>query len=81
MFKLTEEMIKEIEEKVNTGLNDVNNGMKERLIAAGCYNEYSFFEVCSVIINIEDSKVAVIDPIKSCACDDEEEEEEEDCFW
>jgi len=52
MFKLTEEVIKEIEEKVNKNLIDVNNGI---------YNEDSFFAACWIIINIEDGEVQVID--------------------
>lgn len=64
-FKLTEEISKQIEEKVNKGLADVNNGMKERLISSGCYNRVSFFTACWVAINIEDSKVTVIDPVST----------------
>lgn len=63
MFKLTEEVIKEIEEKVNKNLIDVNNGI---------YNEDSFFAACWIIINIEDGEVQVIDPIDSY--DDDEDE-------
>jgi NTP pyrophosphatase (non-canonical NTP hydrolase) len=76
MFKLTEEMIQEIEEKVNNGLKDVNDGMKERLIAVGFYTQWACVDVCNIVINIEDSKVVVIDPIKTY--DDEEEDEEDD---
>lgn len=72
MFKLTEEMIKEIEEKVNKNLIDVNNGMNERILDTGYYNEDSFFAACWVIINIEDRNVQVIDPIDSY--DDDEDE-------
>lgn len=72
-FKLTPEMIAEIEEKVNKGLEDVNNGMKERLVNAGCYTEWSFVSVCEIGITIEDLKVSVIEPIQTY--DDEEEEE------
>lgn len=75
-FKLTEEMIAEIEEKVNKGLDDVNNGMKDRLISAGCYNEDSFFAACWITIDISDGKVQVIDPIETY----DEDEEEEDIF-
>lgn len=75
-FKLTDEMIKQIEDKVNKGLIDVNNGMKERLIAAGCYDECSFLPVCWVTIDIGDSKARVIDPIRSC----DSEEDEDDCI-
>jgi hypothetical protein len=79
MFKLTEEMIKEIEEKVNNGLDEVNDGMKERLMADNCYNKYSFFAACWITIDIEDAKVKVIDPIESY---DEDEEDDEDCgLW
>ena len=75
-FKLTEEIIKQIEEKVNKGLADVDNGMKERLIASGCYNRESFFTACWVAINIEDSTVTVIEPIHSY--DDVEDDDEFD---
>ena len=71
MFKLTDEMIEKIEETVNKGLEDVHSGMKERLIKANCYNEYSFFPVCWVTMDIEDGKVKIIDPIKSCSEIDE----------
>ncbi|MDD4588940.1 MAG: hypothetical protein PHG06_00725 [Parabacteroides sp.] len=74
-FKLTAEMIQQIEEKVNNGLVDINDGMKERLIAANCYNPLSRISVCWITIDIEDSKVRVIDPIQSY--DDDEEDEED----
>lgn len=76
LFKLTAEMIEQIEEKVNKGLADVNNGMKERIISAGCYNDYYFFAACWITIGINDSRVQVIDPIKSY---DEDEDDEDDC--
>jgi hypothetical protein len=79
-FKLTEEMIKEIEEKVNARLEEVK-GMKERLINAGCYNDWSFFAACWITIDIENSKIKVIDPIKSDDDDDDEEEEDDLENW
>lgn len=77
-FKLTDEMIKSIEEKVNNGLVDVNSGMKDRLIAAGCYNECSFFAACWVTIDIENSNVMVIDPIRDLY--DEDEDDDKDMY-
>jgi hypothetical protein len=56
MFKLTEEVIKEIEEKVNKNLIDVNNGI---------YNEDSFFAACWIIINIEICQKYRIDIVKN----------------
>lgn len=73
-FKLTEEMISEIEEKVNSGLSEVRNGMKERLVKAGCYTEWSFVTVCEIGIEIETERVIVTDPIPTY--DDDEEEED-----
>lgn len=70
-FKLTEEMIKQIEEKVNEVMTDIRSGMKERLIQCGGYAEYTFVTACEIAIRIENEKVIVTDPIQSC--DDEEE--------
>jgi hypothetical protein len=75
MFKLTEEMIKEIEEKVNGLVNEVP-AMKERLVKAGCYTPFSSVSVCEVSICIETGKVIVHDPISYS--DDDEDNEEED---
>lgn len=75
-FKLTDEMIREIEEKVNKGLEDVNDGMKERLIAANCYNPESFFSACWIIIDINDSKVTVIDPLPNYVNEEDDDEYE-----
>jgi hypothetical protein len=76
MFKLSEEMINEIEEKVNTMLKDVRGGMKERLVKAGCYNEFASVTVCEISIEIETEKVIVHDPIQYS----EDNEEEGDYF-
>jgi CO/xanthine dehydrogenase Mo-binding subunit len=74
-FKLTEEMTKEIEEKVNNLVNEVP-AMKERLVKAGCYTPFSSVTVCEVSIDIETGKVTVHDPISYS--DEEDEEEDED---
>lgn len=76
-FKLTPEMIKEIEEKVNRIIADVNNGMKERLVAAGCYSEWACVVACEITVNIEDQKVNVIDSIKT---DDYEDDDNDTWF-
>jgi hypothetical protein len=69
-FKLTPEMIVEIEEKVNNCLDDVHNGMKERLSHL-CDPSIT---ACWVIVNVFSENVNVIDPIQSY----EDEEECED---
>lgn len=75
-FRLTHEMIQEIEDHVNNMIQEVNNGMKERLVKAGCYTEWACVEACCITINIEDLKVNVSNPVRSY----EDEEEEEDDF-
>lgn len=72
-FKLSPAMIAEIEDKVNNCLDDVKNGMKERLVAAGCYTEWAYVAACELTVGIENHKVNVIDPMTS---DDSEDEEE-----
>lgn len=74
-FKLTEEMIAKIEEKINKGLTDVRSGMKERLVEAGCYSEWAFCSVCEIGIEIETERVIVTDPLPTY--DDDEEEEDD----
>jgi len=72
-FKLSEEMIHEIEEKVNNGLAEVNNGMKERL----SHLSDPFFVAGWITINVRSERVNIIDPIQY---DEEDEDYEYDYF-
>jgi hypothetical protein len=72
-FKLTEELIKEIEDKVNNTLSYIDNGVKESL----SHLENPSFTVCWLIVDVNSGNVNVIDPIFT----EDEEEDEEDNEW
>ena len=68
MFKITDEIIKSIEEKVNKCLND---GTIERCshLPAG-----SFVSIGELIVDISTGKASVIDPVKTYNEDDCDED-------
>lgn len=72
-FKLTDEMIQQIEDKVNNILDTDLGGMKEELIKAGCYTPCTSVTVCEIEITLENKNVIVTDPTPIY---DEDEEED-----
>lgn len=76
-FKLTEEMITEIEAKVNTVMEAVHSGMKDRLIESGCYTEFASVAACEIHIKLENEEVIVTPPI-GLSDDDKEYDNDSD---